>query len=435
MRTVRCAAALMSAALIFLVATASAGAAAPIRLVLDQGAAFSLLGHSCGGIQEQVYVTGFGTAPGGYPEGDAFLSTRCGGSGRGGGYKVTEYKAAASVVWNWLGQTRSFGRLEGPGGGGPEFSAEDSHGDRIYNAGTVAWLETGEPPLQPPAPPTGVQASVTSFETAEEQPPTLRFNISWTADPANAGTITSSTVTATPTGGSSAPVLTTTVTGAGTSATLQPLARKTTYVITITSTDAEGTSAPSEPFEANSVTGGGPPPPPPAVPLASCETNEGTIKLSPGLTETPHVQDITIKGTLGNCGGPSGVESAKYVDHLKTTEEVTCSVLASLSEEPTTVPVSLSVKWAPHELGTSHGTLVVPITEASTLSVTGTLEGGPFTAPAPVTGGEIWESFNGGSTCGVAEGKMKAKPVKSGFFAGTALDVGEAEGVEEGEGG
>src|SRR5437763_1014161 len=96
----------------------------PIRLVLDQGAAFSLLGHSCGGIQEQVYVTGFGSAPGGYPEGDAYLSTRCGGSGRGGGYKTTTYTAAASVVWNWFGQTRSFARLQGPAGGGPEFSAE-----------------------------------------------------------------------------------------------------------------------------------------------------------------------------------------------------------------------------------------------------------------------------------------------------------------------
>ena len=37
----------------------AASAASPIRLYLGQGAAFSILGHSCGGIQEKVYATGF----------------------------------------------------------------------------------------------------------------------------------------------------------------------------------------------------------------------------------------------------------------------------------------------------------------------------------------------------------------------------------------
>jgi hypothetical protein len=393
--------------------------------VLNEGAAFLLLGHSCGGIQQKVYPTGFGPAPGGYPEGDATLSTRCGGSGRDGGGHVTEYKGAASVVWNWFGQTRSYVRLETPVGAGGEMT--DSFGDRIYNVGTSAYLETGAPPLQSPAPPSGIQVGLESIETAEEQPPTLRFRVSWTADPINAGVITSSTVTATPTGGSSAPTLATTVTGAGTSAILQPLERHTTYLITVTSADAEGTSEPSQPFEANSETGGGPPPPPPPVALATCETDQGTIKLSPGLTETPHVQNITIKGTLGECDGSAGVESATYVDDLTTTEEVTCSALQSYSTEPTTVPVSLSFKWVPHELGTSHGTLVVPITEASTVALEGALEGGPFSAPEPITAGAIYESFTGGATCGVAQGHKKAKAVKSGTFSGTAVEIGEAK--------
>jgi hypothetical protein len=422
-RTRRAAVVLIAAAVTFLVAAPAAGAATPIRLELDQGSAFAVLGHSCGGIQEQVYVTGFGPGPGGYPEGDADLSTRCGGSGRDGGGHTTTYTAVASVVWSWFGQTRSFARLEGPAGGGPEFSAEDTHGDRIYNTGTAAYLQTGEPPLQAPAAPTGLAVGLSSYETAEEAPPTLLYTVSWTPDPANARLIASSTVTATPIGGSSAPVLTATVSGS--SAKLEPLARDTTYLITVTSTDAEGTSPPSEPFEANSVTGGGPPPPPPPVPLASCETNTGTIKLSPGISETPEVQSITIKGTLGSCDGAAGVESATYVAHLRTTEEITCAALQSYSSEPTTVPVSLSIKWAPHELGTSHGTLVVPITEASTAPLSGTLEGGPFSAPEPITGGELFETFTGGSTCGVAEGHRKAKPVKKGSFSGTTLDVGE----------
>ena len=191
-------------------------------------------------------------------------------------------------------------------------------------------------------------------------------------------------------------------------------------------------SAPSEGLEANSVTGtGGPPPPPPPVPLARCETNQGRIKLSPGLTDTPQVQSITIKGRLTNCEGASGVESASYVDHLQTTEEVTCSLLQSLSTEPMTAPVSLSVKWAPKELGSSHGTMVLPITEAGTVAINGTLEGGPFGGPEPITGGEVFESFTGGPMCGISAGKKSAKPVKNGTFSGTALEIGEAEGEPE----
>src|ERR1700724_2331475 len=86
----------------------AAGAATTTRLLPNQSAAFSILGHSCGGIQEQVYATGFATN--GYPVGDAYLQTSCGGSGRGGGYKSTTYSAWATVIWDWFGNTRSSGR-------------------------------------------------------------------------------------------------------------------------------------------------------------------------------------------------------------------------------------------------------------------------------------------------------------------------------------
>src|SRR6202035_2437697 len=121
-----------------LVLTAGASAATKTRLVLSQPAAFSILGHSCGGIQEQVYATGF--APNGYPKGDAHLETRCGGSGRGGGYKTTTYTAWATVTWDWFGDTRSFARLEGLAEVSPTFSAEDAYGDRVYNSAMAAYL-------------------------------------------------------------------------------------------------------------------------------------------------------------------------------------------------------------------------------------------------------------------------------------------------------
>ena len=63
---------------------AATAEAAPVSLVLSQSAAFSILGHWCGGVQEKAYATGW-HATTGDPVGDVFMSTRCGGGGRGGG--------------------------------------------------------------------------------------------------------------------------------------------------------------------------------------------------------------------------------------------------------------------------------------------------------------------------------------------------------------
>ena len=79
------------------IAVLPASAATPISLVLPQGNASSILGHSCGGIQETAYATGFSSG-GGYPVGAVYMSTRCGGSGRGGGYHTTTYSAWATVT-------------------------------------------------------------------------------------------------------------------------------------------------------------------------------------------------------------------------------------------------------------------------------------------------------------------------------------------------
>ncbi len=402
----------------------AASASTPIQLVLSQGAAFSLLGHSCGGIQEKVYATGF--APNGLPEGNVYMQTRCGGSGRGGGYKTTTYSAWASVTWDWVGDTRSFARLEGAAEGSTTFSAEDAHGDHIYNVGTSAFLETGTPPLQPPAAPTEVSAYVGLYEAGETE--YLRMTVGWTLAGETAGLITSSTVTATPVK-PGPPVLTTTVAGTWSSAALGPVEPNTTYLVTVTNTDAEGTSAAGS-FEVTSPnqdgegggTGGGGGGGTPAT--ETCEQNSGTIKLSPGLTETPHVQTITIKGVLTGCDGPQEPAGGTYVAHLTTTEEVTCATLASISSEPTTTSTSLVVKWAPKGLGNSHGSLVVPATEVPGVPLEGKLEGGPLTEALTIVSGTVSESFTGGATCGVPNGKKAAKAVKQGTFVGTAVGLG-----------
>jgi hypothetical protein len=158
----------------------SAYAASPIRLYLSEGAAFQVLGHWCGGIQQQVYATGFATN--GYPTGNVYMSTRCGGSGKGGGGGSTTYTGTASVEWTWFGETRSYGPLKGTL---EAVTAEDSHGDKVYNVGTAAYLETGTPPLQPPAAPTGVSASVGLAESGESE--FLRMTVGWTVAPERPG--------------------------------------------------------------------------------------------------------------------------------------------------------------------------------------------------------------------------------------------------------
>src|SRR5271165_708210 len=153
------AAAVSATVMLCLIAGAASAAAPPLRLSLSEYGAFAVLGHWCGGISQKVYGTGF--AGTGYPTGAEFLSTTCGGSGKGGGGGHTTYTAWASSEWNWYGETRKYAKLSGaPEGISETFSAEDSHGDHLYNAGTATYLEDPTPPLQAPAAPTNVTAYV-----------------------------------------------------------------------------------------------------------------------------------------------------------------------------------------------------------------------------------------------------------------------------------
>jgi hypothetical protein len=80
--------------------TASALNAATVQLqpIPD---AFARLGHSCGGIQQQIFGEGFDAN--GDVTGYVFAVTRCGGSGRGGGYHTTTYSTWVAVTWNLAG--------------------------------------------------------------------------------------------------------------------------------------------------------------------------------------------------------------------------------------------------------------------------------------------------------------------------------------------
>jgi len=150
-----------------------------------------------------------------------------------------------------------------------------------------------------------------------------------------------------------------------------------------------------------------------AAPTTTCE-NSGTVKLSPGLSTSPQVQNITVKGTLSNCAGEENtLTSGKYVAHLKTTEAVTCEALTGpgAATEGTVV-----LKWGKGN-GNSNGTFSQPLTELPT-TVSGLVEKGPF--EGETISGAVQQTFEGGAGCGVPpEGKKNAKKVKKGTVTGT----------------
>ena len=209
----------------------------PLRLLLPQAQAFAILGHSCGGIQEQVYATGFDSITG-YPTGNVYIQTRCGGSGRSGGYHVTTYSAWVAVTWNFVGNVISSAALSNAPAVNSTFTATDAYGDIVYNAGTAAYLI-----VPVPAAPGGV-AAVQSGD---------QFQISWMPNGVNPIAVTSSTLTATPVN-STASILTATVTGSAMTGVIASLQPETTYEITVVNTTIGGSSAASSPISVTTGT-------------------------------------------------------------------------------------------------------------------------------------------------------------------------------------
>ncbi len=145
-----------------------ASATSPLPLLLPQSTAFSYLGHSCGGIQEQSVTSGFDPSSG-FPIGDVYMQTRCGGSGRGGGHGTT-YSAWASVTWDFTDTVVSSAVLStGPTNVNLSFTAFDAHGNEVYNtAATIAYLSLAPgfvpvPRITGMSPTTGPAASGTAL--------------------------------------------------------------------------------------------------------------------------------------------------------------------------------------------------------------------------------------------------------------------------------
>jgi hypothetical protein len=226
----------LAGALVICGVAASTASAAPVSLLLPQSTAFAILGHSCGGIQERAFATGFDPVSG-YPTGDVYIQTRCGGSGRGGGYHTTTYWAWVGVTWDFAGHVLSSTKLATAPTVDPTFSATDAYGDQVYNSSTAAYL-TVPVPASP--------IDVTAVQSGDQ------FAVSWTPDGASPAAITSSTLTATPVA-STASIFTTTVSGWAANGLLGPLQPQTTYEITAVSTTIGGSSPASNPITVTTV--------------------------------------------------------------------------------------------------------------------------------------------------------------------------------------
>lgn len=149
--------------------------------------------------------------------------------------------------------------------------------------------------------------------------------------------------------------------------------------------------------------------------FATCTTNSGTITLSPGLTSTPAVQTLKVKGTLSGCTGDAFTET-KYTATLKTAAAVSCPVLKAPGE---TATGAAKYEWVP-KAKASTGSLNMLLAQTPEVAFSSEVSGGSY-SPLRFSG-TVTESYTGGATCGEKVGKKAAKVVKKGTFSGSAVD-------------
>lgn len=127
---------------------------------------YPYLGISCGGVLLSTFATGFDVNDN--IRGEVYASTQCGGSGRGGGYQVTQYDSWHSILWDIEGGVIETLPYDGvvPD---PAFSATDANGNMIRDVpvpGTKQYTGVLETPTAGPTMSTsGPSVSSNSVQT------------------------------------------------------------------------------------------------------------------------------------------------------------------------------------------------------------------------------------------------------------------------------
>jgi hypothetical protein len=151
-----------------------------------------------------------------------------------------------------------------------------------------------------------------------------------------------------------------------------------------------------------------------AAPTTKC-TAEGSVKLSPGLSETPAVQQIQIAGKLSNCAGEETTYTAAgFRIHEKTEQRVTC---AALKSGAVSAAGTIQITWTPRPKKghTSLGSAALSLVEG-TAALSGSIAHWAFGEGE--LQGSLAETYAGGESCGTG------KKVKKGTVAGTVSVVG-----------
>ena len=119
------------------VTVSTAVASVPLSLVLPQATAFAYIGHSCGGIQEKVYGTGFGGTQN-FPTGVVQMTTTCSTGGRGS--RPATFTGWAEASGDLTGATVTSSALAAAPPLNPTLAVFDSHGNELYNQSAHAYL-------------------------------------------------------------------------------------------------------------------------------------------------------------------------------------------------------------------------------------------------------------------------------------------------------
>jgi hypothetical protein len=136
-------------------------AASAETITLNPQPDYPYLGVSCGGIHKSTFVTGFDAN--GNIRGEVYAWTQCGGSGRGGGYQVTNYDSWHSILWDLQGAVIETLPYDGVA---PDetFSETDANGNTIHDVlvpGTPQYVGVLETSAVAPAPSATIGAAQT----------------------------------------------------------------------------------------------------------------------------------------------------------------------------------------------------------------------------------------------------------------------------------
>jgi Fibronectin type III domain len=153
-----------------------------------------------------------------------------------------------------------------------------------------------------PAAPTGVTATQSGDQ----------FNVSWTPAAATASYLTSSLITATPTGGSTAPVLTARIAGTAASGAVSGLLASTTYSVTVTNSDAGGTGPASAPVLVTSQ----PATVPPSAPTITYYWGYANIRWTAPSPGNSVIDQYEVMATGGGQTLTSYVSGSTLADYL-----------------------------------------------------------------------------------------------------------------------